>query len=218
MKIVLFGPPGVGKGTYASRLKEIYDLAHISTGDLFRDNIKNQTDLGMKAKEFMDKGKLVPDEITINMLKNRISKDDTKNGFMLDGFPRTIVQAKALDDLIVLDAVLSFEADKQIILERVSGRRICRNCAKIYHIRSIPPKQEGICDVCHGEVYQRSDEKKEVYARRLLAYDEQTSPLIEYYDKKKILYRINSNEDITSPDCHIIDDCRQILDKIKRNS
>lgn len=215
MRIVLFGPPGVGKGTYASSLKTLYSLAHISTGDLFRENIKNGTELGKKAKAFMDKGELVPDEITINMLEHRISEDDARKGFMLDGFPRTIPQAEALDKLISVDAVLSFEARKQTILNRVEGRRICRNCGEIYHTKNKPPKHEGICDKCGGEVYQRPDERPEVFEMRIKAYDKQTSPLIGYYDKKAILYRIDANADMNSPDFHVIEDCRIILDKLK---
>jgi len=181
---------------------------------LFRENIKNKTELGNKAQQYMDQGKLVPDEITISMLKNRISQDDTKKGFMLDGFPRTIAQAEALDNLIDIDAVLSFEAERQTILNRVSGRRICRNCGAIYHTRNKPPKQEGNCDACGGEVYQRSDEKPEIFGKRLQAYDEQTSPLIGYYKKKGILYSIDANADMNSPDFHVIEDCQEILDKL----
>lgn len=218
MKIVLFGPPGIGKGTYASQLKDIYGLAHISTGDLFRENINKETALGKKAKEYIDAGKLVPDEITINMLKARISKDDAAKGFMLDGFPRTIPQAEALDELIQLDGVLSFEADIQIILKRVSGRRICRECGAIYHIDNLPSKVEGVCDVCGGEVYQRSDEKPEIFNKRLLAYDEKTSPLKGYYKKKGIIHTIDASADMNSPDFHIIDDCVKVLDIIKGNT
>ncbi|MBN2536283.1 MAG: adenylate kinase [Spirochaetales bacterium] len=217
MKIVLFGPPGVGKGTYASSLKTIYNLAHISTGDLFRENIKHQTELGKKAKAFIDAGKLVPDEITISMLKYRISADDTKKGFMLDGFPRTIPQAEALDTLIDVDAVLSFEAAEQTILKRVEGRRICRKCGMIYHTKNKPPLEEGVCDTCGGEVYQREDERRDVFEMRIKAYNEQTRPLIGYYDKKNILYRIDANTDMNNPEFHVIDDCRKILDKYLRN-
>jgi adenylate kinase len=215
MKIVLFGPPGVGKGTYASRLKVLYTIAHISTGDLFRENIKNNTALGEQAKRFIDNGDLVPDEITINMLKDRVSKNDTQKGFMLDGFPRTIPQAEALDNLMTIDAVLSFEAEDQIILERVAGRRICRDCGTIYHTKNNPPKKDGVCDKCGGEVYQRPDESPEVFKKRLEAYTKQTVPLKEYYEKKGILYRIDANADMNSPDFHVIEDCQEILDTLK---
>jgi adenylate kinase len=214
MKIILFGPPGVGKGTFASRLKTIYNIPHISTGDLFRENIKNNTELGNIANEYINSGKLVPDEITIKMLKNRLFQEDTKNGFMLDGFPRTISQAEALDRIVMIDIVLSFEADKSVILNRVDGRRICKECNEIYHIVNKPTMKENICDLCGGKVYQRKDEKRNIYEKRIQEYEKKTIPLKEYYSKKGLLQKINANKDMNNPDFSVIIDCRKILDFI----
>jgi adenylate kinase len=181
MNIIALGAPGVGKGTYTTMMAEAFHLPHISTGDMFRENIKNATPVGKKAKAFIDQGQLVPDEITIEMLKGRIQQPDCKKGFILDGFPRTIPQADALKTIAKIDVVLNFVAPAQVILDRLSGRRVCRKCGSIFHIRNIPPKKEGVCDSCGGELYQRDDDKEEVIKKRLVEYENKTAPLIKYY-------------------------------------
>jgi len=195
MKIILLGSPGVGKGTYAAAMKERLGVPHISTGDLFRENIKNQTELGKKAEQYVKSGDLVPDEITIGMLKERI-KDE--KGFLLDGFPRTTPQADALSEITRIDLVLNFVADHEVIIQRLSGRRICRNCGAIYHMKNIKPKVEGVCDKCSGELYQREDEKPDVIKERLKIYEEKTAPLIDYYQKKGLLKTVKVNEDFST--------------------
>ena len=212
MNIVLLGSPGVGKGTYAKRISKIYNIPQISTGDMFREAIKNKTEIGLKAKEYMDKGELVPDDITIGIVEERLKKDDCKNGFMLDGFPRTIAQAEALDKIIVIDKVLDFTASDEIIIDRLSGRRVCRNCGAIYHIRNIVPKVEGVCDNCGGELYQRDDDKPESVKKRLDVYKKQTAPLIDYYKEKELLADIDANSPIEQVD-EIIADVRKALEE-----
>jgi len=212
MNIVLLGSPGVGKGTYAKRISKIYNIPQISTGDMFREAIKNKTEIGLKAKEYMDKGELVPDDVTIGIVEERLKKDDCKNGFMLDGFPRTIAQAEALDKIIVIDKVLDFTASDEVIIDRLSGRRVCRNCGAIYHIRNIVPKVEGVCDNCGGELYQRDDDKPESVKKRLDVYKKQTEPLIDYYKEKEILADIDANKPIEQVD-EIIADVRKALEE-----
>lgn len=209
MKIILLGSPGVGKGTYASFVKDKYKLPHISTGDLFREAVKNQTTLGKKAKEYMDKGELVPDDLTVQILKERISKPDCKNGFMLDGFPRTIPQAEALEKITKIDLAINFFSSEKIILQRLGGRRICKKCGAIYHMINKKPKKEGVCDLCGGELYQRADEMPDVIKERLKTYHEKTKPLEDYYKKKGILREIRADADINDPDFK-----EKILDKI----
>ncbi|MBA3064472.1 adenylate kinase [Candidatus Woesearchaeota archaeon] len=212
MNIVLLGSPGVGKGTYAKKLSEIYKIPQISTGDMFREAIKNKTKIGLKAKEYIDKGGLVPDNVTIGIVEERLKKDDCKNGFMLDGFPRTIAQADALSDIINIDKVLDFTASEEIIIDRLSGRRICKSCGTIYHIRNIIPKVKGVCDKCGGKVYQREDDKPESVKKRLDVYKKQTEPLIEYYTKKGILRSINADWPIEQVD-NVIADARKALEE-----
>ena len=212
MNIILLGPPGVGKGTYAKRISKIYNIPQISTGDMFREAIKNKTEIGLKAKEYMDKGELVPDDITIGIVEERLKKDDCKNGFMLDGFPRTIAQAEALDKIVVIDKVLDFTASEKIIIDRLSGRRICKSCGAIYHIRNIVPKVEGVCDNCGGELYQRDDDKPESVKKRLDVYKKQTAPLIDYYKEKELLADIDANRPIEQVD-EIIADVRKALEE-----
>jgi len=196
MKIIALGSPGVGKGTYAKEIVQKYNMLHISTGQIFRDNIKNGTELGLKAKSFIDVGKLVPDDITTNMLKDRLEKDDCQEGgFLLDGFPRTIPQAEALSEFCEVDLVINFKADHEVIIHRLSGRRVCRKCGATFHAVNIKPKEEGICDFCGGELYQRDDDKPEAIKQRLIVYEEQTAPLIGYYTEKGILKEITINED-----------------------
>ena len=188
--IVLLGPPGVGKGTQAERISERYGIPHISTGDIFRANMKQGTKLGNMAKEYMEKGLLVPDEVTCNMVWDRLRQDDCVNGCLLDGFPRTVYQAEQLDGFLketgrALDdiTVLNIQAPTETLVARATGRRICKDCGKSYHIVNTPPKTEGVCDVCGGELWQRPDDALETVQNRLKVYEDQTSPLIEYYTK-----------------------------------
>ena len=212
MNIILLGSPGVGKGTYATELSKRLDIPHISTGDIFRKNIAEKTELGVKAKEYYDKGKLVPDELTIKMTKKELEKH--KNGFLLDGFPRNISQAKALETTKI-DMVLNFFADDKIIIQRLSGRRICRQCAAIFHIKNLPPKKEGICDKCGGELYHRDDDKEEAIKIRLEVYKKQTKPLIDYYKEKNLLKNIKVNEDFGTHKKLIMDRIFKVIDSFK---
>ncbi|MBU1111532.1 MAG: adenylate kinase [archaeon] len=195
MKIVVLGSPGVGKGTYIGGILEVMPTTHISTGDIFRENMKNNTELGQKVKQYMEAGQLVPDELVIDLVKDRLAQDDCKDGFILDGFPRTVEQAQALDGITDLDMVVSFKADQEVILGRLSGRRICRNCKTIWHIKNIPTKVEGVCDKCDGEVYQRKDDSPETIKERLEIYEKKTTPLIDFYKEKGLLREIVINED-----------------------
>ncbi len=194
MKLVFIGPPGVGKGTYASRLSKIYSIPHISTGDIFREEIKKETELGRKIKNFVEKGELVPDDIVIETIKKRLSEKDCEKGFILDGFPRTLEQAKALDNIVNLDLVLNFVAPDDIIIERISGRRICSQCGAIYHIKFNPPKVPGVCDRCGSRLIQRKDDRPEVIKRRLEVYKKQFKPIIDYYKEKGLLVEVDARE------------------------
>lgn len=197
MRFIFLGPPGVGKGTYASRVAPILGIAHISTGDIFREEVKKETELGKKVKPYLESGQLVPDEIVIGVLEKRISQEDCKKGFILDGFPRTLKQAEELDKITKIDAVINIVLDEDLLVKKISARRICRNCGKIYniadirkgeiHLPPILPKKDGICDDCGGELYQREDDKEETVRERLRVYHEQTAPLIEYYKSKGLL-------------------------------
>ncbi|MBQ6441169.1 MAG: adenylate kinase [Lachnospiraceae bacterium] len=196
MKIIMLGAPGAGKGTQAKQIADKYGIPHISTGDIFRANIKNGTELGKKAKEYMDQGALVPDELTCDLVMDRIAQDDAKNGFVLDGFPRTIPQAEALTAALEkigqkMDFAIDVDVPDENIVNRMSGRRACLNCGATYHIVSIPPKQEGICDRCGSEIVLRDDDKPETVQKRLSVYHEQTQPLIEYYQKQGILQSVD---------------------------
>ncbi|MFF5534866.1 adenylate kinase [Streptomyces cinerochromogenes] len=198
MRIVLVGPPGAGKGTQAVRLAEKLAIPHISTGDLFRANISQQTELGKLAKSYMDAGNLVPDEVTIAMAKDRMEQPDAENGFLLDGFPRNVSQAQALDQLlqdegITLDAVLDLEVPEDEVVKRIAGRRICRNdSSHVFHVSYNAPKQEGVCDVCGGELYQRDDDREETVRTRLEVYHTQTEPIIDYYKAQGLVVTISS--------------------------
>lgn len=201
MKIIMLGAPGAGKGTQAKMIAEKFSIPHISTGDIFRANIKNGTELGKKAKEFMDKGQLVPDELTVEILLDRVANDDCKNGYVLDGFPRTIPQADVLDKELTklgdkVDFAINVDVPDENIVRRMSGRRACLKCGATYHIEHIPPKKEGICDTCGSELVQRDDDKPETVQNRLKVYHEQTQPLIEYYDKKNILKNVDGTKDM----------------------
>ncbi|MBY8340352.1 adenylate kinase [Streptomyces spinosirectus] len=198
MRIVLVGPPGAGKGTQAMRLAGKLSIPHISTGDLFRANISRHTELGKLAKSYMDAGNLVPDEVTIAMAKDRMEQPDAENGFLLDGFPRNVSQAEALDELlktegIKLDAVLDLEVPEEEVVKRIAGRRICRNKAEhVFHVTYSPPKKEGVCDVCGGELYQRDDDSEDTVRTRLEVYHTQTEPIIDYYKAQGLVATISS--------------------------
>ncbi|MBK5201014.1 MAG: adenylate kinase [Spirochaetaceae bacterium] len=194
MNLVFLGPPGAGKGTIATIAKEFYDIPHISTGDLFRYNIKNDTVLGKEVKAILASGDLVPDSVTIKMVEDRFTKDDCKNGFILDGFPRTIFQAEALKEMKELDAVVNFILDREEIIKRLSGRRMCKSTGKIYHIIYNPPKIEGIDDETGEALIQREDDKKEAILNRLDVYATQTEPLISYYREKGIIVDIDASK------------------------
>ncbi|GBD37832.1 Adenylate kinase [bacterium HR37] len=196
MRLILFGPPGAGKGTQASQISQKYGIIHISTGDILRTAVKEGTPLGNLAKSYMDKGELVPDEVVIGIIKERIRKEDTRNGFMLDGFPRTIPQAEALDNMLgseglKIDAVISIEVEDEEVIKRISGRRVCEKCGVMYHIIYDPPKNNELCDRCGARLFQRDDDKEEVVRRRLQVYRNQTEPLKEYYKKIGILQSID---------------------------
>jgi len=193
MNIVVLGPPGVGKGTYAKRLSEILKIPHISTGDMLREEIKKGSELGRKVKGYVERGELVPDEIMIEVIKERISQRDCEKGFILDGFPRTLKQAQALDSITKIDIALNFLAPKEVIIERLSGRRICKRCGAIYHIKNMPPKRPGVCDICGGPLYQREDDKPEVIERRLEVYRNTMKPVEDYYRDKGILVTIDAS-------------------------
>jgi len=210
VNIVLLGSPGVGKGTYAGILSKKYNIPHISTGQLFRDAVKNKTELGKKVEEYINRGDLVPDEIVIQIVRERLEKDDCKNGFLLDGFPRTIPQAEALEEFKKIDKVFNFVASGEEILNRLGGRRTCRKCGAIFHVKNIPPKVSGVCDYCGGELYQREDEKPEAIKKRMIEYSEKTKPLIDYYSKKGLLANIDANYPIEEVD-KIISQCEQAL-------
>jgi adenylate kinase len=203
MKIIMLGAPGAGKGTQAHMIAEKYHLPHVSTGDIFRANIKNGTELGKEAKDYMDRGELVPDELTVRILLDRVAQEDCKNGYILDGFPRNIPQAEVLEKELEklgekIDAAIDMEVPDESIIRRMSGRRACSSCGATYHIVNVPPKKEGICDVCGEALILRDDDKEETVQKRLDVYHEQTQPLIEFYTKKGILKTVDGTQDMMS--------------------
>ena len=196
MKIIMLGAPGAGKGTQAKMIADKYGVPHISTGDIFRANIKNGTELGMEAKKYMDQGLLVPDELTVRILLDRVAQDDCKNGYVLDGFPRTIPQAEVMDSELTklgdhIDYAINVDVPDENIVKRMSGRRACLTCGATYHIEHVPPKKEGICDVCGSELVLRDDDKPETVKNRLNVYHEQTQPLIDFYTEKGVLKTVD---------------------------
>jgi adenylate kinase len=202
MNVVLLGPPGAGKGTQAERLCRVTHWAHISTGDLLRDAVARKTALGLKAAEFMNSGRLVPDDLVVSLVAERLRKDDAGKGFVLDGFPRTVVQAemleKTLDELMLkLDSAFYFATDREVVLKRLGGRRICRKCAANYHVTNIPPRVEGVCDRCAGELYQRDDDQPATVSRRLEVYEKETAPLIRFYRERGLLKEMSGNLEVT---------------------
>jgi adenylate kinase len=200
MRAVLLGPPGAGKGTQAVKLVEKYGVPQISTGDIFRKNIKEGTELGKKAQEYMNSGQLVPDELVVDLVKDRLMQEDCANGYLLDGFPRTIFQAEQLDKFLAengqkLDAVINFEVGHDALMTRLTGRRICKSCGASFHIVNIPPKVEGVCDVCGGELEQRKDDTVETAEKRIEVYEASTAPLIGYYKETGALKNFNAEKD-----------------------
>ena len=191
MNIILLGAPGAGKGTQASRISDAYKLPHISTGDIFRENIKNQTSIGMLAKSYIDKGQLVPDEVTCQIVEERIGRSDCEKGYMLDGFPRTIAQAEALAKITNIDLVINIDVDFSLLLDRLCGRRVCKDCGESYHISTL--NGATACSRCGGELYQRKDDNPETVQSRLDVYKAQTAPLIAYYTEKGVLFNVEGN-------------------------
>jgi adenylate kinase len=201
MNLVLMGLPGAGKGTQAERIVEKYNIPHISTGDMFRAAMKEETELGLEAKSFIDKGELVPDAVTIGIVRERLGKNDCQNGFLLDGFPRTVAQADALEGILSelnkqIDYVINIQVNKDILMERLTGRRICKQCGSTYHLVFNPPANEGKCDKCGGELYQRADDNEETVANRLEVNVQQTQPLLDFYNEKGYLRNIDGEQDI----------------------
>lgn len=194
--VILFGAPGAGKGTHAKRLSAILGIPHISTGDIFREEMERNTELGQKVRSYIEKGELVPDEVVNEVVRNRLAREDCKKGFILDGYPRTLPQAEALEKILTelslpLKKVINLEVSEEEIIRRLSGRRICKNCGAIFHIINMPPKKEGICDYCGGELYQREDDTPEAIRHRLEVYHKQTEPLLRYYRDRGLLVNIN---------------------------
>ena len=201
MNLVLMGLPGAGKGTQAEQIVDRYGIPHISTGDMFRAAMKDGTELGLQAKSYMDKGELVPDEVTIGIVRERLSKEDCHRGFLLDGFPRTVPQAQALDDMLTqldkkLDYVINIDVDHELLMERLTGRRICKNCGATYHLVFNPPATENLCDRCGGELYQRADDNVQTVGNRLDVNMQQAKPLLDFYETKGYLRNIDGQRDI----------------------
>jgi len=213
MNLILLGPPGAGKGTQAERISDIYDIPPISTGDIFRENLKEGTELGLKAKEYMDKGELVPDQVVIDIVKDALSKPGNENGFILDGFPRTVAQADALKEMLQkmekpLDHVLNIQVPDQVVIERLTARRTCRSCGTIYHLLFNPPEKEGRCDQCGGELYRRDDDSEDTVMARLEEYRAKTQPLIEYYRGEGLLRNVEGSVGMEE----VLEAIRAILD------
>ncbi|MEH7124709.1 adenylate kinase [Bacillus sp. JJ1532] len=216
MNLVLMGLPGAGKGTQAEKIVAKYGIPHISTGDMFRAAIKDETELGLQAKSFMDKGELVPDEVTIGIVRERLSKDDCQNGFLLDGFPRTVAQAEALENILVglnkqINYVINIDVDNSILMDRLTGRRICKDCGATYHLVFNPPAKEGVCDRCDGELYQRADDNEDTVKNRLDVNIKQTKPLLDFYETKGYLRNIDGQQEIDK----VFSDVDQLLEGLQ---
>lgn len=212
LKLILFGAPGAGKGTFSSQIKKVVpNIVHISTGDIFRENLKNETPLGLKAKNYMDKGQLVPDDVVIDMIRDRLNKEDAKeNGFILDGFPRTLPQAEALTKITEIDLLLLLQVSRDLIFKRILGRYGCNNCGEIYNKYTLPPKVEGICDKCGAEIKfeQRNDDNEETLKNRLDAYEKNAKPLIKYYKKRGKLKKVDATDTLKFTE----DDIKKIIE------
>jgi len=214
VNLLIMGPPGAGKGTQAEVLARELNITNISTGDMFRAAIKEGTEMGRKAKEYMDMGELVPDSVVVGIIKDRLSQADCARGFLLDGFPRTVVQAEALEETLktmgrTLDGVINIFVPREKIVDRLTGRRICRDCGASYHVQYNPPAKDDVCDACGGELYQRSDDNETVVNNRLDIYESKTQPLIDYYAKRNLLKSVNGDQDIKK----VLGDILTILDK-----
>ncbi len=215
MKAIIFGAPGAGKGTYSSRLKTQLGVDVIAMGDIFREQVKENSDLGKKVKSYVEKGALVPDEIVVEVLKQHLAKIPKGKGVILDGFPRTIEQAKILESIFKLDVILLLDVPDWIIIERLSSRRICKNCGTVYNIRFLKPKIEGVCDKCGGQLYQRPDDNPEVIKKRLQVYQDQTSPLLKYYKEKKIPIITSTATALDTPPDPLVEKMLEELKKLK---
>ena len=210
MRLILLGPPNAGKGTQAQSLIETYGIPQISTGDIFRSNIKNETPLGKKAKSYLDQGLLVPDELVVDIVKDRLQKEDCKKGFLLDGFPRTVIQAEALEDCLEedqtkLDKVINIQVRREVLVERAVGRRVCLKCGATYHVSFKPVSKPGICDICGGEVVQRKDDQRETAEKRIRVYEQETAPLIQFYQKRNLLITVDGEQSIQQVTTSILD-------------
>jgi len=216
VNVILMGPPGAGKGTQAEIIKVAYPIPHISTGDMFREAVQNETPLGKEAKKYMDEGKLVPDEVTIGIVEERLAQDDCNQGFLLDGFPRTTKQAEALDEVLErldkkIDAAINITVPNEVLVRRMVGRVSCKDCKAIYNLEFNPPAQTGVCDKCGGSLTQRSDDQEETARKRLEVYSEQTAPLLAYYEKKDVLHTLRGDRDTRK----VFDDIKNILERTR---
>jgi len=196
MRLIFLGAPGAGKGTLATAISKRHELPQISTGDIFREAVKNETELGRKVRGIMERGELVPDQLTVELVRERLSRPDVREGYILDGFPRTIPQAEALAGFQTIDRVINFRIDEEVVVRRLSGRRVCRSCGAIYHVDNMPPKRENLCDRCGGELYIRDDDTIEAIRKRLEVYERQTEPLIAYYRERELLRDIDSSRSV----------------------
>ena len=211
MNLILLGAPGAGKGTQATKIAERYGLVHISTGDIFRANLKNGTKIGLLAKSYMDKGELVPDEVTVDIVKDRLTWEDAQHGYLLDGFPRNLFQASELDKFAKIDGVVNINIDFALLMDRLCGRRVCRECGESYHVSTLGGKT--VCDRCGGELYQRKDDNPETVKSRLDVYTEQTAPLIDYYTKKGLILNFTGSE---APASVLFEEIKAVLDGLNK--